>query len=546
MSTLSIRASSTSPAQSSSAAQTQASAGTASGLDFGALLTQQMVSGGNNQPVLPPGLSAAGSPMGGAGGNGAANGQGIGGAVSATQGADPAGSANGNITQAQGQTPNAAAEQSAGSREASQSAQKPVDGSSGSQRADSKEASQSAQKSVDGSSRTQRATAAGSSQQVGGKPASMNPPKQGSSANGQQAGTTSGTDTTLALQAPVTTTAPSVMPSASVAASTSTTNSASDKALTAAHGKPAAVPPATAASALQGNAAAMMGLVPLNPGNTPVAPATVNQGAQSAAQSLEQAHSQTVALPDGLGNSLGSTGLTLNPGAATTDPAFSNLMATAGSAAASLAAGLDPALVSTGASGGNASVSAPSGAQSPASMTGPDLTTQMTLQMQAQSQVLGRNLPVGNTPSSTYDITTPFGSSQWGQDLSQKITWLSTSSQQSAEMTLNPPDLGPLKVVLQVTGDQATALFSSAHAAVRDAVQQALPQLRSMMADNGITLGNATVSDQSFSRGQGGFSQGQSSSSSSRQGILEVSSVQGVSTAPTLSRTTQGLVDTFA
>jgi flagellar hook-length control protein FliK len=39
-------------------------------------------------------------------------------------------------------------------------------------------------------------------------------------------------------------------------------------------------------------------------------------------------------------------------------------------------------------------------------------------------------------------------------------------------------------------------LFTSPHAAVRDAIEQAMPRLRDMMADNGIMLGNATVSDQ--------------------------------------------------
>ncbi len=516
MSTLSIRASSTAPAPTSSAAQAQASAGTASGLDFGALLTQQMASGGNSQPVLPPGLSGTAASAGGL-------------------------AANGSTTQA----PNATGVQQAGSPAASQGVSKTADGSSGSQQAGSKEASQGASKPANGSSGAQQVTTTKGSQSLQAKPATQNPSQQGSTANGQHADMASGTDTTLALQAPVTTTAPSVMPSAAAAASTSTTNSAPDKALTAAHAKPAAAPPATATAALQGNAAAMMGLLPTNTtGNA--TPATVSQGTQSAARSLEQTHSQTLALSAGVGNSAGSAGLTPNSGTASTDPSFSNLMATAGSVAPTLGAGLDPALASTGASGGNASVPLPSAPQSPASVAGPTLTAQMALQMQAQSQVLGRALPAGNALSNTYDISTPFGSSQWGQDLSQKITWLSTSSQQSAEMTLNPPDLGPLKVVVQVSGDQATALFTSAHAAVREAVQQALPQLRSMMADNGITLGNATVSDQSFSRGQGGFSQGQGSSSSSRQGVLEVSSVQGVSAAATLSRTTQGLVDTFA
>ena len=94
-------------------------------------------------------------------------------------------------------------------------------------------------------------------------------------------------------------------------------------------------------------------------------------------------------------------------------------------------------------------------------------------------------------------INSPVTDRAWGNEFNQKITWMATQHQQTAELHLNPPNLGPLDVVLKVSGDQATALFTSPHAAVRDAVEQALPQLRNMLADSGITLGNAMVSDHS-------------------------------------------------
>ena len=104
------------------------------------------------------------------------------------------------------------------------------------------------------------------------------------------------------------------------------------------------------------------------------------------------------------------------------------------------------------------------------------------------------NMPVNNTAQA---INTPLGNSGWAGDFSQKIIWMSTQKNQVAELHLNPPDLGPLNVVLKISDNQATALFTSPHGAVRDAVENALPKLRELLADNGITLGNATVSDQS-------------------------------------------------
>ncbi len=84
----------------------------------------------------------------------------------------------------------------------------------------------------------------------------------------------------------------------------------------------------------------------------------------------------------------------------------------------------------------------------------------------------------------------------WTEELSQKITWVSTQKNQTAELHLNPPDLGALNVVLKISDNQLTAQFVSPHSAVRDAVENSLPKLREILADNNIMLGNATVSDQ--------------------------------------------------
>ncbi|CAH1903549.1 Flagellar hook-length control protein fliK [Candidatus Nitrotoga sp. HW29] len=94
-------------------------------------------------------------------------------------------------------------------------------------------------------------------------------------------------------------------------------------------------------------------------------------------------------------------------------------------------------------------------------------------------------------------VDVPFAHKAWADDFNQQIVWVTTQQGQSAELRLNPPQLGPVDVLIKIDGDQATTLFTSAHAVVRDAIEQALPKLREMLADNGIMLSNATVSDQS-------------------------------------------------
>ncbi len=150
-----------------------------------------------------------------------------------------------------------------------------------------------------------------------------------------------------------------------------------------------------------------------------------------------------------------------------------------------------------------------------------------------------------NTPA----IATPLGSNGWAQEFSQKISWIATQQNQVAELHLNPPNLGPLDVVLKISDNQATALFTSPHGAVRDAVENALPKLREILADNGIMLGNTTVSDQSprdrsmdgfMNQGSGTAAQHISATEPEPRGLLPAAA-QTVS-----ARRHNGMVDTFA
>ena len=148
-------------------------------------------------------------------------------------------------------------------------------------------------------------------------------------------------------------------------------------------------------------------------------------------------------------------------------------------------------------------------------------------------------------PPAQMKIDTPVTQDRWGDEFSQKITWLASSNQdQTAELHLNPPQLGPLDVVLKVSGDQATALFTSPHAAVREAIEQAMPKLRDMLADSGIMLGNATVSDHA-PRDQG-QSHAQRSSAPSGSDIHGISATANSSVRVSPISRHNGIVDTFA
>lgn len=90
-------------------------------------------------------------------------------------------------------------------------------------------------------------------------------------------------------------------------------------------------------------------------------------------------------------------------------------------------------------------------------------------------------------------IAARVGTPGWDKQIGQKIVWMVAGQEQSATLTLNPPDMGPMQVVLSVTNDQATVTFSANQLEVRQALENAMPKLREMMSESGIALGNATV-----------------------------------------------------
>jgi flagellar hook-length control protein FliK len=142
-------------------------------------------------------------------------------------------------------------------------------------------------------------------------------------------------------------------------------------------------------------------------------------------------------------------------------------------------------------------------------------------------------------------LTPQVGSPAWDQALGQKVVWMVAGSQQSAALTLNPPDLGPLHVVLHVSNGHAEASFTASQPEVRQALESAMPKLREMMSDAGIQLGQATIgTGMPNQQNRSGESSGQNSRSFGQAN-------DSIDTTTRITGTTkiiggQGLVDTFA
>jgi len=104
--------------------------------------------------------------------------------------------------------------------------------------------------------------------------------------------------------------------------------------------------------------------------------------------------------------------------------------------------------------------------------------------------------PTASATPVTVTIPTPVNHSGWGEALGHHVLWSVNQGVQQVQIQLHPTELGPISVHLRVEQDQAQVAFSAAHAHTREAIEQALPRLREMFAQEGIMLGQANVQAQ--------------------------------------------------
>lgn len=151
----------------------------------------------------------------------------------------------------------------------------------------------------------------------------------------------------------------------------------------------------------------------------------------------------------------------------------------------------------------------------------------------------------------TATVQVPVGKPGWSDAVVDKVMWMSAQQLNSAEIHLNPPELGPLQVRISTHHDQASVFFTSQHQGVRDALDQALPKLRDMLDSQGIQLldagvgGQGSAQQQAFAwRGDGGGNAASTARAAAGEGGPDNGSPAG--NALVAVRASSSLVDAYA
>ena len=107
-------------------------------------------------------------------------------------------------------------------------------------------------------------------------------------------------------------------------------------------------------------------------------------------------------------------------------------------------------------------------------------------------------------------VPVPMHSPRFADETGARVQWLAAQGGGEATLRISPDGLGPVEIRLNLDGDRVDIALYASQADTRQALEQALPRLREMLAQQGLSLGHADV-------GQG-RSQGSGDSDSRRSG----------------------------
>ncbi|SDH42885.1 flagellar hook-length control protein FliK [Pseudomonas flavescens] len=143
---------------------------------------------------------------------------------------------------------------------------------------------------------------------------------------------------------------------------------------------------------------------------------------------------------------------------------------------------------------------------------------QFVSKLSALSQVIGQQASQAGRVTTVPGPALSMQQTGWSEGVVDKVMWMSSQNLKSADIQLDPAELGRLDVRISLNQDQTQISFASAHPGVREALEGQVHRLREMFTQQGMNLGDVNVSDQSQGRAWQG--QGQDGESRGRNGRL--------------------------
>jgi flagellar hook-length control protein FliK len=145
-------------------------------------------------------------------------------------------------------------------------------------------------------------------------------------------------------------------------------------------------------------------------------------------------------------------------------------------------------------------------------------------------------------------INVPVKDAAWGDRIGERVLLMASNRLQSAEIRLSPAELGPLRVQVAIDDGAANVTFLAQHAVTREALEQAMPRLRELLAENGLTLNQTNIGEHNEQGVQHGSRDNGDETTSAARAASESEDEPSAAESNTAAHPAQrsdGLVDTF-
>lgn len=140
-------------------------------------------------------------------------------------------------------------------------------------------------------------------------------------------------------------------------------------------------------------------------------------------------------------------------------------------------------------------------------------------------------------------MAVPFGNERWQTAMNQHVMNMVGSGDDVASLTLSPPDLGPIQVVLKVDNQSVNTSFITDNPLVRQALEDGMQDLRDRMQSQGLQLGQTFVGD--GQQAQQHFEQQSTREGGQSTGVSGEADALAAPQTAVKTTVARGLVDTF-
>ncbi|WP_372384549.1 flagellar hook-length control protein FliK [Vibrio sp. BS-M-Sm-2] len=102
------------------------------------------------------------------------------------------------------------------------------------------------------------------------------------------------------------------------------------------------------------------------------------------------------------------------------------------------------------------------------------------------------------------------------EQVAEKVQMMMSKNLKNLDIRLDPPELGQMKIRMTMNNDVANVHFTVSNQQARDVIEQTLPRLREMLAQQGMQLADSSVQQQNSGQGQDRYNNGEQQSGANR------------------------------